>query len=249
MTDWPARDALVFHLSAREIPLRESVMSTKNLARTVIEGGRAHRNTYERRASHRIVRAKLRPQVELLVRDPEQANDLSFHDLHPVRRMFSDKLGPADRWLQTQVGRPWNKVMSELLQRFDTRTLAGRHVVFDHMAPRQAWPNDGTWRVHASRFRIDAHGFLRRASGLSSSPKGGRHAVSQAVIDRALSWANGLKVHVHGQLLYWCEPTLKDVVADQQRYRQARRLDAEECRFFESLPAECRDLLRWTVHR
>jgi hypothetical protein len=107
-------------------------MSKKNLARTVIEGGRSHFNTFDRRCSHGEERARSRDVARALLcgGDPE---DAIFEPRRSVDPWFYDKLGPAMRWLRSQVGRPWNKVRSELFARFDTRTTAGRHILFDHV--------------------------------------------------------------------------------------------------------------------
>src|SRR5262245_28648881 len=107
-------------------------MSTKNLARTVIEGGRTNGSRWERRHSNGPVRAGTR---DALVR---AAADSAFDDLivpcrKRVPRHFRDKLGPARRWLAAQTGRPWTDVLSDLLRLVDTRTTAGRHLLFDHM--------------------------------------------------------------------------------------------------------------------
>ncbi|MBI3264785.1 MAG: hypothetical protein HYZ58_16795 [Acidobacteria bacterium] len=45
---------------------------------------------------------------------------------------FSDLLGPLRRYLRKQVGRPWNKVWSEITQNLDSRSLTGQHI-FDHI--------------------------------------------------------------------------------------------------------------------
>jgi len=53
---------------------------------------------------------------------PERAND---------NKSFTDVLGPLYRWLDGQVGKPWNKVYSELCQGLDKRKTTHQHV-FDH---------------------------------------------------------------------------------------------------------------------
>src|SRR4051812_1474335 len=105
-------------------------MATKNISRTVIEGGRRHYNSYARRASNSDHRAAERVFLRRIVLDPNGA-------LEPIRahvaKDFYDKLAPAERWMRRQVGRPWNKIYAEIRARFDIRTTAGRHIVFDHM--------------------------------------------------------------------------------------------------------------------
>jgi hypothetical protein len=47
-------------------------------------------------------------------------------------KWFSDVLGPLRRFLRSNVGRPWNKVFSELRQGLDIRKTTGLHI-FDHL--------------------------------------------------------------------------------------------------------------------
>lgn len=42
---------------------------------------------------------------------------------------FDDLLSPLKRWLRRQVGRPWNKVWSELCSGIDTRSVVGQHLL------------------------------------------------------------------------------------------------------------------------
>lgn len=136
-------------------------MSRKNLSRTVIEGGRYYHNCYVRRASHGLARARTR---EWLAHVADDLDDADASDPRPpprVAKRFRDKLGPAQRWLDAQIGRPWNKVYSELRARFDSRTIAGKHVVDDHLL--QWVRHQGDCGRHASRhvLVIDTHGILR----------------------------------------------------------------------------------------
>jgi hypothetical protein len=132
-------------------------MATKNLARTVIEGGRYSGNTVDRRASNAVQRRRGRRVSGALV----SGADADF-TLYPVRtivyREFADKLGPAKRWLASQVGRPWNKARSELFARFDIRTTPGRHIVFEHLLPEVEGP-----RRFRKDYVVDRSGILRKA--------------------------------------------------------------------------------------
>jgi hypothetical protein len=55
----------------------------------------------------------------------------SRHRNHDYKE-FSDKLGPLRAYLKAQVGRPWDKIYSELSQNLDKRSLAGIHI-WDHV--------------------------------------------------------------------------------------------------------------------
>lgn len=108
-------------------------MSTKNLAKTVIEGGRYAGNKWDRRHSSAEERVHARAYCKRVAHDPELADEEEIEPRQPVYKGFTDKLAPMYRWLDAQVGRPWSEVRSEVFQKFDTRTTAGRHITFDHL--------------------------------------------------------------------------------------------------------------------
>lgn len=108
-------------------------MSTKKLSRTVIEGGRHGYNKYERRHSHAEVRAEERDYLKQVMSNLDLADEIEIGEKRPVMKEFTDKLSPMYRWIEAQVGRPWDAVRAEVFQKFDTRTTAGRHITFDHL--------------------------------------------------------------------------------------------------------------------
>jgi hypothetical protein len=137
-------------------------MSTKNLARTVIEGGRNRANKWFRHYSNHQDRAQAHEALARLRQDPD-AEELALPRRKPVSPWFRDKLGPPERWLERNVGRPWSKVRAELFARFDTRTTAGRHIVFCHVLPWIETPPGCLHRFGCgTKFRVDRHGILRR---------------------------------------------------------------------------------------
>jgi len=145
-------------------------MSTKNLARTVIEGGRRYYNRYARRHSNATERSWERVTSHKLLTASE-LDDVIYRPREKVFRDFRDKLGPVERWLRSQSGRPWSKVRSELFARFDIRTTAGRHIVFDHILKSLAGAGSPTDHGYYE-FWIDTHGLLREHKRpAKSSPK------------------------------------------------------------------------------
>lgn len=137
-------------------------MARKDLSRTVIEGGRSHRNVYDRRQSHRTERASTRAWLDRVKRDADAAEASAPGKRPRVAKEFSDKLGAGWRWLGSQVGRPWSKAHAELFASFDVRTLTGRHILHDHLLgmvethdPESSQP----WM--RPEFFVDAHGILR----------------------------------------------------------------------------------------
>lgn len=147
-------------------------MSTKNLARTVIEGGRTGYSKYKRRTSLQTWRAKNHGFSRSIGADPD-----SWNDRHPPQRnelwdwdeiSHADRTNPCDRFLASRAGRPWDAVHSEICRRFDRRKLTGKHVTEDHLLNRvqkldhahrhfyEFWE-----RGHGPKFWVDRHGILR----------------------------------------------------------------------------------------
>jgi hypothetical protein len=200
-------------------------MSTKNLARTVIEGGRGDHSRSIRQLGHGIDRAIARQALG-------QAHRLVDLDevVVPQRRSrdtsFRDKLGPVLRWLASQAGRPWDRVRSELFQRFDTRTTAGRHILHCHMLSLVEEPH--LWRP---RFHVDAAGILRHSIPLVRRRRTPM-PLSEAELHR---WLAGRLVGQRGQALFWF------VLTERGGYRQDRRLNDEDERLWRSLPERCQE--------
>jgi hypothetical protein len=206
-------------------------MSTKNLARTAIEGGRTGFSTWTRRYSHRRVRVGTQ---ELLARiragiDPEGAPPPVRERVH---RGFFDKLGPVERWLASQAGRPWDNVRAEIFARFDTRTTAGRHIVFCHLLPSVA---TNAKSARCATLFVDRHGILRRAP--RQEPKRFIHHPEPLPRPRGEleRWLAGRLVGARGELLFWFTHTSAGA------FRQHRRLDDDDSALWRSLPAWFRE--------
>jgi hypothetical protein len=140
-------------------------MSTKNLARSVIEGGRTGFSKYLRRHSLQILRFRNRALCRALLRDPEAwetatvpRRPTDYDDI-----AFADRTNPCDRFLASRDGRPWNDVYSEICRRFDRRTMAGRHVTEDHLLASVETSRTFIWGRSAprTRFYVDRHGYFR----------------------------------------------------------------------------------------
>ena len=63
---------------------------------------------------------------------PNRAPIARRHQYGWNAKEFSDLLGPLRRYLRKQVGRPWDKVWSEIACHLDSRSLSGQHI-FDHI--------------------------------------------------------------------------------------------------------------------
>jgi len=213
-------------------------MSTKNLAHTVIEGGRYRHNKFLRRYSNAAERARAHAHERQLLLAPECVEE-QFEPRTPVRRAFRDKLSPARRWLKSQVKRPWDKVRSELFARFDARTTAGRHVLFDHLLREVC---DGRDPLHTSYadFFVSLHGLLlcRGPERIRSRNRRKPLPEPEPVLH---AWLAGRRVAVHGARLYWL------VLTPHGAFRQQRELDASERARFVKLPRWFRKQLEGPV--
>lgn len=238
-------------------------MATKNLARSVIEGGRARYNKRDRRYSNRRIRRKVREYARSIRRDPDVGDGTAAPMRRPVWRAHHDRLAAAQRWLASFVGRPWNDARAEMARRFDTRTIAGQHIVFDHLLPTVK----GSGRESFCRpdFEVDESGVLqslpsRRYTSAWKLPPG-KVRRSPRQVDR---WARSRRIGKRGPGYFWFQPTgfvwkacaahwcWRDHVDDdgvrrhQQpngRYRQTFALSAEDLLYFEELTEDVQEQL------
>jgi len=162
-------------------------MSKKDISRSIIEGGRAKRNKEYRKDSNQQHRAQNR-SFSTTAKNLLDADDVGVTPKRKhVGKDFADKLGSAERWLASKVGQPWNDTYSELCNRFDLRTVAGRHAVIDHMLGWVTLPGDVNERW-SSKFHVDDDGILRKST---SRRRRYRNGIKQVDINK---WANGRRV-------------------------------------------------------
>lgn len=113
------------------------------------------RERYGSSARNRKAGKKIRP-VDV-AEDDDEPKRLSRAQLYGTKeKSFSDVLNPLRRFLRKNVGRPWNKVYSEICEHLDDRSIMGRHL-FDHLS----WEVD----LHPT---FDEHGKLCDQPGVVS---------------------------------------------------------------------------------
>lgn len=208
-------------------------MSKKHLARTAIEGGR--NNKWERDLSNREVRSSERTFVSKVANDVDTADEIVIERRRKIYKEFKDKLHPVRRWMDKQVGRVWDEVHAELRARFDTRTTAGRHILFDHILDDV---DSHAYYVSYSffgygRYFVDDAGILRvRAERYRRS-----YVVKSTASDEALqTWRAGRFVREAGNELFWVVPVWSTwVPAFCTGYRQDKKLSDAERKFYYSL--------------
>ncbi len=198
-------------------------MSTKNLSRTVIEGGRVRSNKWDRRHSSRAERAKVREYLANVTKDPEFAEEETEPKRTKVYKEFDDKLGPVFRWIRSQIGRKWDEVKSEVFATFDTRNLAGKHIVFDHLLssvqetenPRYSYrevPGEPESSYYYNDFYVDEEGILRQKKYVSRKSRWHKPGVHTKVVT---DWLNGRIVGKVGNKMYWFIPVSRGGHADE----------------------------------
>lgn len=143
-------------------------MSKKNIARTAIEGGRVESNKFQRRQSNQLERKATRRLMHRAVTDLDCLDDRCFPQREPVRKEFADKLSAPYRWLGKHgAGKTAHEIRGMLLARFDTRSLAGRHLVFDHLMPTKYRER---WEIYAGRNYVTQDGQLVRRAPNPPNP-------------------------------------------------------------------------------
>jgi hypothetical protein len=200
-------------------------MATKNLARTVVEGGR---DTYSK------LYRRLRNRSERRLRF-----DLEGDPMHGQQRLggsrgFADRLMPLERWLGSNVGRGWSNVYHEFCERFDKRTMKGWHVR-DHLlgmlgGGRFSW---------GGPFLVDDRGVLRR---LPRARWTGRKRISPEEQARAMAWAAGRRVIVHTEAAFWTARVIDDPAPASP---QGRRLTLDELAIWKALAPELQQELTY----
>ncbi len=195
-------------------------MAKKNLARTAIEGGRAGRNKWERNYSHKEERSYVRSYTTELKKMVEVDDAKPIKKRKHVYKEFTDKLGPVYRWIEKQCGRKWDDVFSDIVKRYDTRNIAGRHIVYDHILREIAGTQiaagvSGNWRYY--KWHIDENGILQKRVPYNTTfvyrsyaTKEQEEAFERERLHRIHrshdAWLKDRKVIKHGHKNYWGMP-------------------------------------------
>jgi hypothetical protein len=183
-------------------------MSKKNLSKSAIEGGRTGFSKFERRSSTQYERAENRNLIAKSHNDPDYFDD----KVNPIRdkasKHFNDKLNPVKKWLASRVGYSWNKTYSILKEEFNSRTVAGRHIIYDHIL-RDVWraPDRTDRLAKYYSFYVDLRGILRKNPKYRQTNdinyqqlKSERIAIEQ--------WLHYRLIGKVGNVLYWYDPTI-----------------------------------------
>jgi hypothetical protein len=171
-------------------------VSTKDISRSAVEGGRYNHNKYERNESHRHERSRLKVWLDRVRFDDEVAEASNPEPRNKVHKGFTDNLGPCYGWLASHCGERWDDVRSLLAGTFDTRKLSAWHIVNQHMLTEveDSGIAQPFFSFRSCRFYVDDDGLLR--------DRGKRYYRSRNANDykgpslaQALAWARGRKVN------------------------------------------------------
>ena len=137
-------------------------MATKNLARTAVEAGRYKSYKDERDQEKRIRRREERELLNKVRLDPEAYDELSTPKETTLgkRGAQGENLGAVYRYLDSNVGRNWDTVYSEIRERFDIRAINAYHIVMDHMVGMVQTADDPRYQRYY-RYYVDKQGRLQ----------------------------------------------------------------------------------------
>jgi hypothetical protein len=141
-----------------------------DMAKVVTERPRyGHRNPSKKTGGPRIRQADIEQDYD----EPTRLPTARGRQYGYKAKEFADLINPLRRFLRSCVGRPWNKVHSELSQKLDRRSLTGRHIWGHVMSEIETDCHIGEDRVAYSNRRT----FLRHGGypvdGLYVHPKTG----------------------------------------------------------------------------
>ncbi len=204
-------------------------MSTKNLARTAIEVGRSGYNKWERNYSHKQERARAKQYTGRVTQDPELADEITVRKRPKVHPIQLDKLNPVESYLRSRVGRKWDDVHSEIISRFDSRTIAGHHILYGHIFSHMV----GYWYEEHNRyndFTVDEDGILTESEDWRSRY---RYVSKWTSGDASalMKWVGPYLIREVGNEVFWMDKA--DPIWGSRR--QLRKLTREERSYWDSL--------------
>lgn len=116
--------------------------------------------TRPRSGGHGSRKTQLRPKKDF-EHLPEQEGIRRPYNKGWNRKEFTDHISPLKRWLRKQVGRPWNKIWSEICQVVDARDIIGKHLL-DHVKGEVQTDQVIPRFSYERPLYVDKKGFLRQ---------------------------------------------------------------------------------------
>lgn len=200
-------------------------MSTKRLARTPLEAGHYGGKNSRTHGKNHVKRKAVRAKERAVIGSYKDEDSDTHVDEPSTRTRNSDKLGAVKRWVLSQCGRPWNKVFSEIAEKFDFKTMAGRHIlthIKGYVNFRKPHERTGSTNGidHWYPAFVNDAGILMRNRNYrhyGTSPQAKRRKAERqaeyAKRQEIKEWQKGRHLGREGGLLFWYEITLRhDIV-------------------------------------
>ena len=199
-------------------------MSTKRLSRTLLEAGTYHGSRKRIQKENTTNRHLERQRLHELTGSPD-ADLMEAPSPKPSRGAISrdDKLAPIIRFLNSAVGRNWDKVLSEIRQKFPINSLQGMHIwghIENYIERGQNGPRPlARW----ARFYLDQQNRLQR------TPKKPRKRWSVPDgADEAIDWLNGRRLVQQGAEWFWLDDLAGAAAFSSGTWRQGKKLTKAE---------------------
>lgn len=224
-------------------------MATKDLARTIIEGGQCKPHAKApRRDAKRSERMKIRAYLRNCARDRGWDEGHARPEREWVMACYADRTAALRRWMEQYVGRSWDEAYAAAVRTHDRRTTRGRHLIEGHFRARDfvRLPNapKETYEM-PSWFAVDADGIVvscpRRSFKRKPEPK---------ITPDITAWLADRKIARRGAAYFWLVPvehwasrTVDAGDGTEERtwervvtgYRQGGRFAASDRTFFDAI--------------
>lgn len=189
-------------------------MSTKNLARTLVEGGRGKSMRDEERAFTRSERRLTNVWCRKLAVDDGWEGEVDDRG-QPFDLTFADKFGALRRWVRSYAGKRWDDLYRDTSRWFDARTTKGWHIR-EHVIGAVDFYESKSYSyryVHLDEDRVLRIGEHRRKNYRSYSNK---------QLDEVARWLGDWRLGYVGNRLFWFEPIDPIYVPNGIRYGVSR---------------------------
>jgi hypothetical protein len=191
-------------------------MSTKKLSRSLREAKRTTHDKFEGDYYNKRLRVKERAYLSDLKKNLDNSDEIPTPKREVTGKRFCWlNLNPAFRFLQSNTGRPWNDVYSELCEKLpEIKDIASSLSYWIEVTPRNP-PKSGeldedyTTSYYKYTYYVDGEGILRRKNTVR------RKHFESFDTNKICSWLKGRVVGYNGKKLYWYIPVSSSAFADE----------------------------------
>lgn len=173
-------------------------MSTKRLSRTIIERGKRGSDKEERK--QQII--KSRQKARNFCTTYYEGKVEPFYEARHYYREFGDRLAALHKFLEANIGEPWNKVYSKLCAIRSRKTIQGHHFI-EHAKDLIFTPTGAHLDARYSYGFYIEDGILCFKDRWKR-PKYSR--LSKEVAKRYEDWIGNRKIKLVGSKYFWYNP-------------------------------------------